>query len=146
MKLKKIEIILISILSVLFITIFVLSLVFPTGYILGGDYEYLITIILSFILLFWGISMIYRAQFKKQRTYIIVLVLTFFFWIILRFIKWLPNIHYVSIYADYFYYVPMTIIPIIFFMMTLDTFYPEFKNIPNLYQIRTSATGYGTQT
>ncbi|MCR5184788.1 MAG: hypothetical protein K6C32_01735 [Bacilli bacterium] len=135
MKLRKIEISLISILLTAFIAIFVLSIIFPTGYILGGDYEYLITIILSFILLFWGISMIYRVQFKKQRTYIIVLVLSFFFWIILRFIKWLPNIHYVSIYADYFYYVPMTVIPIIFFMMTLDTFYPEFKKKRMIYTI-----------
>lgn len=135
MKLRKIEISLISILLIAFIAIFVLSIIFPTGYILGGDYEYLITIILSFILLFRGISMIYRVQFKKQRTYIIVLVLSFFFWIILRFIKWLPNIHYVSIYADYFYYVPMTIIPIIFFMMTLDTFYPDFKKKRIIYMI-----------
>ena len=61
MKLKKIEIILISILSALFIASFVIASVFPQGYIRGGDYEYLVTIIVSFALLLWGISMIYRS-------------------------------------------------------------------------------------
>ena len=135
MKTKKLEISLISIFVLIFITSFVLTLIFPKGYIYGGDYEYLITIILSFALLLWGISMIYRSQYKKQRTYIIVLVISFFFWIILRFIKWLPNIHYVSIYADYFYYVPMLLIPIVFFMMTMDTFFPDFKKKKIIYII-----------
>ena len=135
MKTKKLEVILIIVLSALFIASFVLTSVFPKGYIRGGDYEYLITIILSFALLSWGISMIWRAQYKRQRVYIIILVLSFFFWILLRFVKWLPNIHYVSIYADYFYYVPMTLIPIIFFMMTTDTFFPNFKRKRLVYAI-----------
>ena len=127
MKLKRLEISLILSFAVIFITSFLLTTFLPTGYIRGGDYEYLLTIILSFGLLLWGISMIYRSQFKKQRRYIIILVFTFFFWIILRFIKWLPNIHYVSIYADYLYYVPMMVVPIIFLMMTIDTFFLDFK-------------------
>lgn len=135
MSLKKIEISLITTFSAIFIAIFLLTSLFPQGYIRGGDYEYLLTIILSFGLLLWGISMIYRSQFKKQRLYIIILVLSFFFWIILRFVKWLPNIHYVSIYADYLYYLPMTLVPIIFFMMTLDTFFPDFKKKNILYLI-----------
>lgn len=135
MKLKRIEISLIAILSVLFIVSFILTSLHPQGYILGGDYEYLLTIILSFVLLLWGISMIYRSQFKKQRIYIIFLVFSFFFWIVLRFIKWLPNIHYVSIYADYLYYLPMMLVPIIFFMMTLETFFPEFKHKKIIYLI-----------
>lgn len=76
MKLKKIEIILISILSALFIASFVITSVFSQGYIRGGDYEYLVTIIVSFALLLWGISMIYRSQYKRQKIYIIVLVLS----------------------------------------------------------------------
>ena len=135
MKTKRLEIILISVLTALFIATFVLTSLFPKGYILGGDYEYLVTIIISFALLSWGISMIWRVQYKKQRIYIIILVLSFFFWILLRFVKWLPNIHYVTIYADYFYYVPMTLIPIIFFMMTTDTFFPNLKNKKIIYTI-----------
>ncbi|MCR4561942.1 MAG: hypothetical protein K5694_01875 [Bacilli bacterium] len=110
-----------------FIVASALSTIFPAGYLIGGDYEYLLTLLISFILLFWGITMIYRVQFKKQRNYIIALVLSFFFWIILRFMKWLPNIHYLSIYADYLYYLPTLAIPLLFFMMTMDTFYPDFR-------------------
>ena len=135
MKLKRLEISLILSFAVIFITSFLLTTFFPTGYIRGGDYEYLLTILLSFGLLLWGISMIYRSQFKKQRRYIIILVFTFFFWIILRFIKWLPNIHYVSIYADYLYYVPMMVVPIIFLMMTIDTFFLDFKRKNILYLV-----------
>ena len=127
MNLKKIEISLISIFCTLFLIFLTFSVIFPTGYMQGGDYEYLVSIVLSFALLLWGITMIYRVQYEKQKHYIIVLVITFFFWIVLRFIKWLPNIHFISIYADYFYYVPMTLIPIIFLVMTMETFFSNIK-------------------
>ena len=48
MNLKKIEISLIIAFSAIFIVIFLLTSLFPQGYIRGGDYEYLLTIILSF--------------------------------------------------------------------------------------------------
>lgn len=135
MKKRKFRLTLIVLVSALFVLAFVLTAVFPNGYLIGGDYEYLISLLLAFAILFWGISMIDRAQFKTQRTYIVLLVVSFFFWVVLRFIKWLPNIHFVSIYADYLYYVPMLLIPLLFFMMTLETFYPDLGRKKVLYAL-----------
>lgn len=127
MNTKKTKILLLAAPSFLFVLFFVLALVFPAGYIRGGDYEYGLTFFLCFLLLGWGGSMIYRVQFEKRRAYIVALILSFFFWIVLRFVKWLPNIHYLSLYADYLYYFPMLSVPIVFLLLTMDTFFPSFK-------------------
>ena len=118
-----------------FIVLFALACIFPQGYLQGGTIDYLVTLIASFCLFFWGMTMVYRVQYKKQRTILLVIFVISFLWIALRFVKWLANIHFVSVYADYFYYVPMTVIPLLFFMLVVETFCNQFKHKKIFYGI-----------
>ena len=126
-KLNKNRLIILILVSVLFVGFFLLSVFVPQGYLVGGTIDYLVTILLSLGLFFWGVTMIYRAQFKKQTTIIRLIVILLFVWIIMRFTKWLPNIHFVSIYFDYLYYVPTTLIPALFLFLMFESFYSDFK-------------------
>ena len=132
---KKNQLLLISSFCVLFIALFTIAIVFPQGYTQGGRIDYLITLIASFCLFFWGMTMVYRVQYKKQRTLLLVIFVLSFLWIAIRFVKWLANIHFVSIYADYFYYVPMTIIPFLLFMLVIETFFAKLKHKKTIYGI-----------
>ncbi len=132
---KKNQILLISSFCVLFIALFTLAIVFSQGFAQGGTIDYLITLIASFCLFFWGMTMVYRVQYKKQRTILLIIFIISFLWIALRFVKWLANIHFVSVYADYFYYVPMTIIPLLLFMLVVETFCPKFRHKKIVYAI-----------
>ena len=118
-----------------FVLLFAIACTFSQGFTQGGTIDYLITLIASFCLFFWGMTMVYRVQYKKQRTILLVIFVISFLWIALRFVKWLANIHFVSVYADYFYYVPMTIIPLLLFILVVETFCPKLKHKKIVYGI-----------
>ena len=132
MKHKKRVLILITLLSSFFIA-FLLGMLFKNGYLVGGEFDYFITYILMFFFLFWGISIIYRTQFSKVRTIMILIVLTSFLWIALRFMKWLPNIEQLSIYIDYAFNIPMMGLPLLFLIINIENYYPNLKRKKVLY-------------
>ena len=119
--------------AILFCLFFCLACFFPQGFTQGGTIDYLITLIASFCLFFWGITMVYRTQYKKQRIILLCIFVISFLWISIRFVKWLANMHFISIYADYFYYIPMTVIPLLFFILVAETFCPKFKHKKVVY-------------
>lgn len=122
-RVNKIRFITILIAAILFVGFFLLSILIPRGYLQGGGFDYLVTLIIASLLLLWGISMIYRIQFKKQKLLITLLVVTIFMWMIIKYVKWLPNIRFLNIYIDYVYYVPALMIIDLFFILMLETFY-----------------------
>ena len=118
----------VSAVALLFATLFLaLAIVFPAGYLKGGDVSYLVALVIALVCFAWGLSMVYRTQFKTQKKLILTLIVSLFVWITLRFIKWLPNIHYISIYVDYAYYIPMMGIPILFMLLIGESFYTTKK-------------------
>lgn len=122
-RVNKIRFITILIAAILFVGFFLLSILIPRGYLQGGGFDYLVTLIIASLLLLWGISMIYRIQFKKQKLLVTLLVVTIFMWMIIKYVKWLPNIRFLNIYIDYVYYVPALMIIDLFFILMLETFY-----------------------
>lgn len=130
---NKGQLFLIISLSALLLALFFLALAFPQGFLQGGRFDYFVTLILSFALFFWGMTLAYRVQYSTQRKILLVIFIISFLWIVLRFVKWLVNIHFVSIYADYFYYVPMTVIPLLLFMLIVETFCPKLKHKKAIY-------------
>lgn len=125
---KKIQIPITITFAFIFIALFIITITHPDiGYLIGGGYDYLITLVISLLIAAWGFILMYRCQFLKQRYYLIVLVSILFIWILMRFIKWLPNVYYINIYLDYAYYIPMAIVVMLFFIMTLETFYSKIK-------------------
>ena len=130
---NKIKLYLIISLPALFITLFSIALAFPQGFLQGGRLDYFVTLILSFALFFWGMTLVYRVQYSRQRKILLIIFIIAFLWIVLRFVKWLANIHFVSIYADYFYYVPMTVIPLLLFMLIVETFCPKLSYKKAIY-------------
>lgn len=122
-RVNKIRFITILIAAILFVGFFLLSILIPRGYLQGGGFDYLVTLIIASLLLLWGISMIYRIQFKKQKLLVTLLVITIFMWMIIKYVKWLPNIRFLNIYIDYVYFVPALMIIDLFFILMLETFY-----------------------
>ncbi len=122
-----------SIAFLLFVVFFLLGALLPQGYLIGGDFTYLIALLLSAILFFWGITMVYRVQYKNARILILSLFVLFYAWMGMRFMKWLPNIHYLSIYVDYSYYIPMMGVPILFLVLIGETVYPHWSKRYYLY-------------
>lgn len=133
---KKKEIIIIASIALSFIIFFLIAIFNnDLGYMPGGSYEYPISFILMFIVTIWGFSLVYRSQFKKQRIFLILLISVLFIFMLLRYIKWLPNIYELSIYLDYIYHIPMILVSLLFLIMTLETFYSSFKKRFYIYII-----------
>ncbi len=118
----KLKISIITSLIIVFVTLFILTILYPKGTIVGGDLSYLFTLLFTLLIFVWGISMVYRIQYNTQKKLVLILFILFYFWIMLRFIKWLPQITKLSIYIDYLYYIPMMIIPNIFMIFICETF------------------------
>lgn len=116
-----------------FVVFFVISIVFPQGFLQGGEIDYAFTLIIGFILFIWGMTMVYRVQFNKQRKILFAIFVVSFLWVVLRFIKWLSNIEVITVYADYLYYAPMVIIPGLTFALIVETFYPQLKHKKIIY-------------
>lgn len=119
--------------TLLFAIAYTLATVFPVGNLTGGTADYLVTLFASFLLLFWGITMSYRVQFSRQRTILTLIFLVSFLWILLRFIKWLPNDIPIAKYSDYVYYLPMTLVPALFLVLCIENFAPNFRFKKALY-------------
>lgn len=120
---------------ILFALSFVLCLVFPNGILSGGGIYNIIALLLEFIILIWGTTMIYRTQYNKQKYILFAMILLCLLWIILRFMKWLIYIAEIQIYMEYLYYIPMNTIPALFLVLAIETFYPKFKGKYTLYII-----------
>lgn len=134
-KVNKFRIITIVFACISFIGIFLFAYFHNQGYLIGGGFDYLITIISSLLLLFWGITMVYRTQYKNIRHIIISLVILIFIWIVMRFVKWLSNIHIFSIYIDYLYYIPATMIPVMFSILIFEAFFTSWRHKKIIYII-----------
>ncbi len=119
----------------LFALAYTLATVFPVGSLVGGGADYIITLFASFLLLFWGVTMSYRVQYTRQRAILNLIIIVSFLWIILRFVKWLPNYIPLAKYSDYVYYLPMTIIPALFLTFCIENFTPNLKHKRILYII-----------
>ncbi len=119
----------------LFVALFLWTLLDPKGYLKGGDFTYLIALFLSLGVFLWGMSMVYRVQYRTQRRLILSLFILFYVWMTMRFLKWLPNIHYLSIYVDYSYYIPMMGVPVLFLALIGETVLPTWKKRYIIYAI-----------
>ena len=119
--------------TLLFAIAYTLATVFPVGNLTGGTADYLVTLFASFLLLFWGITMSYRVQFSRQRTILTLIFIVSFLWILLRFVKWLPNDIPIAKYSDYVYYLPMTLVPALFLVLCIENFAPNFRFKKALY-------------
>ena len=128
---RRLFIVISILLLILFGSLFAVMLVFPNYSPIGGTYDYPITIFASFLLLVWGIAMTNRVQIVKPKRILILIIITSFLWIILKFAKWLSTVPTFIKYLDYAYYIPITLIPTLFFYLCIETFYPDsrFKNI-----------------
>lgn len=117
-----------SILSiVLFGSLFAIMLVFPSYSPIGGTYDYPVTIFASFLLLVWGIAMTNRVQIVKPKRILMLIVITSFLWMVLKFAKWLSSVPDFIKYLDYAYYIPIMLIPTLFFFLCIETFYPDSR-------------------
>lgn len=119
--------------TLLFAIAYTLATVFPVGNLTGGTADYFVTLFASFLLLFWGITMSYRVQFSRQRTILTLIFIVSFLWILLRFVKWLPNDIPIAKYSDYVYYLPMTLVPALFLVLCIENFAPNFRFKKALY-------------
>jgi|GEM_PF-1998989 len=117
----------------IFAVAFSCALAFENGNVVGGRADYLVTIILSFVFLFWSITMTYRVQFKTPKNVLHAITIVGFFWILLRFVKWLPNILTLAKYIDYLYYLPMILFPSLFLAFCVETFHSNLKGKKWLY-------------
>ena len=134
----KKRIILCVAISFLAILLILLSFFYADGYLVGGNFSYLITFIIELVLLFWGLSIAYRVQYKSQRAIVLTISILIFIWLLVRFVKWLPNIHFLSIYLDYFYYAVILAIPVLFVALVGETLYYNDKRKKVLYIIISS--------
>ena len=117
-----------SIFPCAFAVCFLLSILFPKGTIVGGRADYAVTFFVGFLLLFWGVNIIYRVQSSVQRNILIAVITVMFLWMALRFSKWLILDEYVvKKYLDYAYSIPMTVIPVLVMAFNLESFFPGFK-------------------
>lgn len=105
------------------------------GFLLGGQEDSLATFFFTFLVLLWGITIIYRVQSPTQRNVLIALFLITFFWLILRFVKWLPNVPLVTMYSDYAFYVPITVTPVLLLVFATETFFPALPHKNTLYLV-----------
>ena len=117
----------ISLSFIAFTAFFIIGTIYPQGFMSGGSLSYVLTFALLYILLLWGISMYYRIQYNYQKKIILSIVIILIIWTITKYLKWLPNIHYLSIYLDYAYYIPMVSIPILFSSLCIESFYKHAK-------------------
>ena len=134
-NLKSNKIIVLILLSVVFISCYILNTALSIGIIKGGSDDYFITLLVSFLLFFWGITMVYRVQFVKQRNILLAIIVISFLWIVLKFVKWILNNQYIIIYCDYLYYLPMNILPVLMFMLIIETFYLDLKHKKIIYSV-----------
>jgi len=79
--------------------------------------------------------MIYRVQFDKPKKLLYSIFLLGFFWIVLRFVKWLPNVLTLAKYIDYLYYLPIVVLPTLFFVFCIETFHATLKGKKRIYAI-----------
>lgn len=117
----------------LFAGLFSISLVFKNETPLGGKTDYVVTMFASLILLFWGLTMSYRIQFNVPKRIISAIYIIGFFWMLLKFVKWLVHIPVLIKYIDYLYYVPMVLIPSLFFVFCIENFNANFRFKKPLY-------------
>ena len=118
---------------VLFAVTFVIASLIPQGFVQGGSLDYMFTLLIAFVLFIWGMTMVYRVQYDKQRKILMAIFIIAFLWVVLRFIKWLSNIELISIYAEYLYYAPTMMIPALLFALIVESFFPNLKYKKALY-------------
>ena len=121
--------------SLTFALALIFAALFPAGNLAGGRVDYIITLLASFVLLLWGITMVYRVQFPRQRSIVTLLFVLCFLWVLLRFVKWLPSYIPLAKYSDYLYYLPMTLTPVVFLALCVETFVPNLRFKKPLYVI-----------
>ena len=112
---------------VAFIALFIVTALYPQGFMTGGSISYTLTFALLFVLFIWGISMYYRVQYDNQKKIILSIIITLILWTIIKYLKWLPNIHLLAIYLDYIYYIPMVMIPLLFSALCIEAFFKDTK-------------------